>query len=148
MSRQHASWGQASRTFEQLAAMETDECVVWPFCTGRYGYGQVRIDGRAQLTHTLFRVETGTSSRDVRNQPSTSQHDREWSPLELAAMSVAHTLDVSLGDDQGDGRHLVRVQLDHRTVIHLGLTYEDLVHICDEFGAVERGIYEREEKAS
>jgi hypothetical protein len=57
---------------------------------------------------------------------------------------LAHTLTVRLGADQGDGRHLVCVHYDDHVLLHVGLTYEDVLHIVDEFGAVERTIYDRE----
>lgn len=28
-----------------------DDCIIWPFCRNRHGYGEVRIDGRRMLAH-------------------------------------------------------------------------------------------------
>lgn len=44
--------GSSQREFERLAALETDDCVIWPHAkAGQRGYGQAYIDGRQVYCH-------------------------------------------------------------------------------------------------
>lgn len=45
--------GAAAAEFGRLAALETDECVVWPFGRTAAGYGAVVIDGKQEKVHRL-----------------------------------------------------------------------------------------------
>lgn len=48
------SRGVVAAEFERLAALETDECVIWPYATaGNRNYGAVSIGGRRSYTHAL-----------------------------------------------------------------------------------------------
>lgn len=44
--------GTPRRAFEELAALETDECVVWPYGKSG-GYGMIRHEGRPTQVHRL-----------------------------------------------------------------------------------------------
>jgi hypothetical protein len=43
--------GQALRTFEELMAVETDDCITWPHAILRNGYGKMTMDGRFTYVH-------------------------------------------------------------------------------------------------
>lgn len=38
---------------ERLIAIETDECIVWPYGKAKNGYGLVKIDGKMRGTHVV-----------------------------------------------------------------------------------------------
>lgn len=47
-------WGQGQSEFDRLFAIETDDCVVWPYGRiGEGGYGWVQYDGAGFTTHVL-----------------------------------------------------------------------------------------------
>lgn len=47
-----ATRGESKRMFLELAALETDECVIWPYAkASQRGYGQVYIDGQKLYAH-------------------------------------------------------------------------------------------------
>lgn len=43
----------ASVVLRQLAALETDDCVVWPGPLNRYGHAPIRFKGRMTLAHRV-----------------------------------------------------------------------------------------------
>jgi len=46
-----AAHGQALADFYKLAALETDDCVVWPYARHRNGHGVVFLNGRTTRAH-------------------------------------------------------------------------------------------------
>ncbi len=43
----------ALSTFRKMAQEETDECIVWKYCSSNMGYGQVLYKGEMEYTHRL-----------------------------------------------------------------------------------------------
>lgn len=43
----------AAETFARLRCAETDDCVLWPHSTNRYGYGQMRSGKKTLLVHIV-----------------------------------------------------------------------------------------------
>lgn len=53
--------------FLDLQSQETDDCILWPYCKARSGYGQIRANGRTQHTHRL-------SCEMAHGEPPTPEH--------------------------------------------------------------------------
>jgi hypothetical protein len=51
--KRRARPGEALATFTELAALETDECVLWPFSTDRRGYGKLNLNGKLHIVTRL-----------------------------------------------------------------------------------------------
>lgn len=45
------AWGTGLIEFRRLAALETDECVIWPYSVSADGYGRVWVAGRHRYAH-------------------------------------------------------------------------------------------------
>lgn len=61
----HGTTGAAE--FDRLAAMETDDHVLWPHGTNGHGYGRVRLGGRQHLAHrvALLRRTAGPTDKPI-----------------------------------------------------------------------------------
>jgi len=62
-------------------------------------------------------------------------------------MSTGHRIDLELGAAQDNHTHLIKVKLDERIVMNLSFTYDDVLHMHDQWDAIEQAIYAREEAA-
>lgn len=45
--------GAIQETFRRLTALETDDCIEWPYGANGFGYGLIRLHGRDHLVHRL-----------------------------------------------------------------------------------------------
>lgn len=52
---------------DEVLAIETDECVIWPFAKAANGYGVVRIEGKLLYTHRVVCTK-------VHGEPPTPEH--------------------------------------------------------------------------
>lgn len=50
--------GEAERFLEQALQIETDDCIIWPFCLMDKGYGVITLDGRPQKAHRVVTERT------------------------------------------------------------------------------------------
>lgn len=55
--KQKTARGEAAAFFEEAIAIETDECILWPFSKKTNGYADIKRNGRMNYVHRLMCLE-------------------------------------------------------------------------------------------